>query len=985
VLTIGNNGTAQLNVTLTIDEPWLILTPSTGSLDVLDTMDCIVQVNASSLSPGFYTNTISVSSNDPDEGMISIPVSLIVNPEQHAVAVINLTVNDTLYYLEETLITTTIENRGLSNESNVEVQLIINDVSIETKTLDTLFLSESKEVIFSYTPNEQDILDVMVLVLPVPGEQCIEDNTMETHTECIRVPRVWISPESYQLTLMQGESKEQTLMIGNTGTTDLLFTLDYTAPWLSITPDMGTVSVSDSLECLLVVDVGALPVGEHATVIILNTNDPGKQQVAIPLYLTVTRATHNLAVASVETDMIIPLGEAIIVQTTIENIGLEDESNLSVYFLCNDKVIHEESIAVLGSLDSMDFTFSHTLKDIGMLTIMISIPSVPGEILIDDNTWEKELLITPSGWSMFGHDAAGTGVSSAPGFETLSFAWAADDSEWITTSPIVVDDRVFIGTSDGDALYCFDATTGTVLWSTMSGESITSSPAIYEEYVVVASDNGVVSCLRVDTGELEWMKELEANKRVDAPVTVAEEKVFVAVNTISYPLKTEIYCFNVLTGDLLWISDSFYDKILVSPTYHNDESIYGGLLFFGTSKDSYGVYGGEIICLIADNGELFWRYQTNGDTIISSPCVVRFKDDPSLGTQKTRLYVGVNKEGMYCFDANPDDNDDGKINGFSDVDEGYDDHPSVKYDVIWKKHVHDHALFSSPIVDVINQNLFFATTQSGLSYVYCFHASPDEDDFYLKKWDTQIGSGLGTDVLLNAPSLTDNKFIYIASSYGFFIIDASSGEILSNMTLECIRSHAVGDQGQVFLCNHHDLICLSPYPVVMEALSSQDHGSSGEFSIDVLTDNAIEHRWQGPTQVQVTFDQPVQFSGGMSLDDVQLSSGNVEDLTIDDSLLIIALNEVNNAEYLTVTFPGIESTTCIGVTDELTFGVLAGDVNADGIVNAVDVAVIRNPGNWLKSLSDAENPRCDINCDGCINGLDISIIRGPWCWDKKLQ
>jgi len=175
-----------------------------------------------------------------------------------------------------------------------------------------------------------------------------------------------------------------------------------------------------------------------------------------------------------------------------------------------------------------------------------------------------------------------------------------------------------------------------------------------------------------------------------------------------------------------------------------------------------------------------------------------------------------------------------------------------------------------------------------------------------------------------------------------------------------------------------------PSPEITGALSVKDHEDYGDFYIDVFVGD-IEHRWHGPTLLQIHFDQPLAFTDGMSLDDVVVSSGVVEDLSIDGSLLTIALHDVSNAEYLVISFPGIESLAGVGVIDQLTVGVLSGDVTGDGVVDGVDIAGIRGPGNWNKPLGEVADPRCDINCDGMIDGLDISSIRGPGCWLSALE
>jgi outer membrane protein assembly factor BamB len=63
----------------------------------------------------------------------------------------------------------------------------------------------------------------------------------------------------------------------------------------------------------------------------------------------------------------------------------------------------------------------------------------------------------------------------------------------VDSSPAIVGDRVFIGSSD-NRLYVLDAQSGKKLWEFDAGSSITSSPAAAGGRIVVASTDGVLYC-----------------------------------------------------------------------------------------------------------------------------------------------------------------------------------------------------------------------------------------------------------------------------------------------------------------------------------------------------------------------------------------------------------------------------------------------------------------------------------------------------------
>jgi len=65
--------------------PWLSLAPTSGSVAAGGSGSSTVSFNATNLTVGTYTGTVTVTSNDPDEATVSVPVTLVVgNPDTQA-------------------------------------------------------------------------------------------------------------------------------------------------------------------------------------------------------------------------------------------------------------------------------------------------------------------------------------------------------------------------------------------------------------------------------------------------------------------------------------------------------------------------------------------------------------------------------------------------------------------------------------------------------------------------------------------------------------------------------------------------------------------------------------------------------------------------------------------------------------------------------------------------------------------------------------
>jgi len=78
-LLISNSGDANLTYNVTDNRPWIAEYPASGNVAAAMTDSIDITFDATSLSPGTYTGTVTVTSNDPHNSTIDIPVSLFVD------------------------------------------------------------------------------------------------------------------------------------------------------------------------------------------------------------------------------------------------------------------------------------------------------------------------------------------------------------------------------------------------------------------------------------------------------------------------------------------------------------------------------------------------------------------------------------------------------------------------------------------------------------------------------------------------------------------------------------------------------------------------------------------------------------------------------------------------------------------------------------------------------------------------------------------
>jgi outer membrane protein assembly factor BamB len=215
--------------------------------------------------------------------------------------------------------------------------------------------------------------------------------------------------------------------------------------------------------------------------------------------------------------------------------------------------------------------------------------------------------------------------ADAGGYVPAKFAAAV----LLRSSPIVVDNRVYVGSLDTN-LYCLNTADGEVLWKFKTEGYITSSPAVSNGEVYVVSQEssaGGLYKLNALSGELIWKKELPyqttagGGTDMHASPTVANGMVFVSSNVMEY------YGINATNGETIWTyrNEIAGEFIVCSTIYQN------GRLFL---IDKFSV-----TCVNASDGNVLWGTYL-GDELYVSPV---YADE--------KLYVVTDERHVYAINA----------------------------------------------------------------------------------------------------------------------------------------------------------------------------------------------------------------------------------------------------------------------------------------------------------------------------------------------
>lgn len=218
------------------------------------------------------------------------------------------------------------------------------------------------------------------------------------------------------------------------------------------------------------------------------------------------------------------------------------------------------------------------------------------------------------------HDGNLYAIEAATG----NLVWTFNQpSDWVYSSPTVVDGTVYVGSRDGN-LYAVDAATGRQEWAfRLRGKTI-ASPTVVDGSVYIGSYRAILYAVDEATGKEEWTFG-EAQGSVGTPAVVDGTVYLPSAHGV-------LHALDASTGEAVW-DDPFTEPgpLLSVPT------VIDGTVYVGSND-------GTLYAVDAATGDQEWTFDESGDRIISSAVVVD-------GT----VYVGSEDGTLYAVDATTGD------------------------------------------------------------------------------------------------------------------------------------------------------------------------------------------------------------------------------------------------------------------------------------------------------------------------------------------
>ena len=187
--------------------------------------------------------------------------------------------------------------------------------------------------------------------------------------------------------------------------------------------------------------------------------------------------------------------------------------------------------------------------------------------------------------------------------------WVYETGDEVSSSPAVVDGKVYIGSHDHN-WYCLDAYTGKKIWNFTVGFRVMSSAAVVGGRVFTGADDGYIYCINATTGAQIWKKDaggLKTNIIFPQEWQPRSSPIVVGNRLYVGALDGKVYCLSTSDGDVLWTYNTG-GPIGGSPAYSDD-------VIYIASTDSY------IYALDAADGDFIWKsFPLNLDVGVPSYC-----------------------------------------------------------------------------------------------------------------------------------------------------------------------------------------------------------------------------------------------------------------------------------------------------------------------------------------------------------------------------
>ncbi len=272
---ISNSGVEPLNWSASWNESWLTLSQSSGTVSPGNNDTLIINLSASNLSEEHYYDTLMISSNDPVDSVLYIPVEFIVRNQSTEVEVstdslwVGINGNDSIavgVYL--TNYGSTTVNWFAKAPEKSWMKVLTGSDTLGGGQIDTVLLSfnsqnlpagDSSGVLNIYFNDTTSVAKVVKVVMTVGS-----------------FPKIALDTDSLKFEIAPGGQQTLQITVENPGSEDLEWEVHttYYSPWIKALPNSGVTSPGITSVINVSVAANELDSTYGEGIIMVQSNDP---------------------------------------------------------------------------------------------------------------------------------------------------------------------------------------------------------------------------------------------------------------------------------------------------------------------------------------------------------------------------------------------------------------------------------------------------------------------------------------------------------------------------------------------------------------------------------------------------------------------------------------------------------------------------------------------------------------------------------------
>ena len=416
-----------------------------------------------------------------------------------------------------------------------------------------------------------------------------------------------------------------------------------------------------------------------------------------------------------------------------------------------------------------------SINQIVLVCILVVTILVVSLILKNDDT--NVTADDDEDWPMFqlyyNHSATKSG--DAPDTDDMKWVFDSNNTRWIVSSPMIVDEYVYIGSDDGN-LYKLYFNNGTIVWNYTTSSaylaSFWSSPCVDKENNMVFAHANGLHAVDMTTGEQIWY--FETSEREFSSPVVYDGVVFIG------SFDQHVYALDEFTGDVIWYYEAgeyeFGQKVEGTGGAVSTTLAITDTMVFGAEQTTYSEEGYycdyNIFALpredpntngVIEHGEILWKYEI-GEHLPLIDFGVPLEggesfSSPTVNEELGQVYIGSRDMYFYCFAIEPEGD------GLDNDGDGIFDNEG---ELIWR-FAADNEIF--PTASYRNGTIFFGSGTYSTDNPGSMYALLESDGSMVWRYRNSDG-------FLSSPLIADGKVFIGANDDRMYVFNETDGIVL---------------------------------------------------------------------------------------------------------------------------------------------------------------------------------------------------------------